>query len=870
MALMSLATPAFAQAQAPARPQEDQERREEVVVITAERTDSTVQDTASTVKVATDDQLRQLGVNSFNDLSNVFPQVNIGNREGNVEIFIRGIGDDNNTELSEPRTAILLDGVYVPRPRGLGSFFFDLDRVELNVGPQGTLRGRNASGGSLNLISTRPNHDAVGGYLDVGFANFDQREFQAAINLPVNEQLAVRVAGYSLNHDAFFNNVGPIDDIVESEQVNDYAGRVSISWKPTDKLSILLVGDYLNSDGTGSGGTNIFSALQFGFDVRDLPDPRGVLGRGAQPQQDQEVFGARGIFTYDFGSFSGEYLGAFRSVDFFFDRTPTIADFPGVFDVINTDEEIFFDNFSRVRFDQTSETIIQELRFFANADQRFRWNVGFFYFREDQTSFFNTAADLGIVFAGVEFAIPDVNTEVFSGYGDFTYDITEKFRFTGGVRFTSESNFRSGASAVYLFLLFGENFSCCGAQRFGTEGFDFAGPDRTIFDPTGVDPTVFFLDGIASFGIRDTLDDQINGACVEVDFLTVGNSPITCPADGVAPLFLNISTLTQQIGSSNDNYVDWRARLEYDLTPNNLLYASVSTATNSSGFNDTVPVGGELLTPTFDIENLRVVEIGSKNTWDFVGEYTTTFNIVGFWYDYEDQVFTVLAPAGEPASPDAPTALVSLRQNVGDSRILGLDIDFAQELPWRLKFNSTFQILDTVFTSASQELVDTRFNFPGGPADTIPFDPVGNRLPKASTFSGSVSLSQRFAIFNGEFDWIASAGFRTSFFTTIFNGDGTLPEITAANFPDLDAAGLAALQQTVFDNSGSAFDRVPGFARLDLGAGYEPNSGRWRIEGFIKNVTNLAATQTSLVTPGTNLRFLNAPRQFGGRIRVNF
>lgn len=854
-----------AQADAPAGATESDE-----IVVTAERRRQNLQDVASTVKVADEKLLSRLGVNSFNDLSNVLPQLNIGNREGNVEIFIRGIGDDNNTELSEPRSAILLDGVYLPRPRGLGSFFFDLQRVELNIGPQGTLRGRNATGGSLNLISQRPIHGEFSGYVEASLGNFGQREFSAAANLPIGEKVAIRLAGYSLNHDSFFNNVGPVQDITESEAVDDFAGRISISLRPTERLSVLLVGDYLDSDGTGNGGANIFSALQAGFEVDTVPDPRGILSRGIQPVQNQEIFGARGVIDYRFNKFSLEYNGAYRNVDFIFERTPSIVNFPGVFDFINVNPDIFFDNFGRVRFDQTSQSIVQELRLFANETERFRWTTGFFYFREDQTSFFNTVADRNFVFAGVDFAIPDVDTQVLAGYGDFTFDVTEDFRFTGGVRYTSERNARVGGSAVYLFLPFAEGFALT-PHRLGTDGFQFSGRNRSITDPTGVDPTTFFLDSVASFGGRDTIPAVLDGGCVEVDFTEPGDSP-PCPADGRSPFTANpnISNLTRQEGSSSEQYVNWRARLEYDLTQSNLLYAGVSTGTNSSGFNDTVVVGGELLAPTFGIETVRVVEIGSKNQWRFWGDHTTTFNISGFWYDYQDQAFTVLAPAGEVAADGGVAALVSLRQNIGDSRILGLDAEFTQDLPWRLKLSSTVQILDTEFRNASQALVDTRFNFPNSPANTIPFDPTGNRLPKASTFSGSVALSQSIPTSLGTFDWIASTGFRSNYFLTIFNGDGTLPEITPENFPDLDAAGLAALQQSVFDASGSAFDRVPGYVRLDLGQGFTHKSGRWRFETYIKNVTNVTISQTALVTPGTNLRFFNAPRQFGGRIRINF
>ena len=84
------------------------------------------------------------------------PSLEIGTQEGNTEMFIRGIGSNYNTELGDPAVANHINGVYIPRARGLGTMLFDLEHVEVNRGPQGTLRGRNATAGTLNIITARP------------------------------------------------------------------------------------------------------------------------------------------------------------------------------------------------------------------------------------------------------------------------------------------------------------------------------------------------------------------------------------------------------------------------------------------------------------------------------------------------------------------------------------------------------------------------------------------------------------------------------------------------------------------------------------------------------------------------------------------
>ncbi|MGF1544099.1 MAG: TonB-dependent receptor [Parvularculaceae bacterium] len=845
------------------------------IVVTTERREQTLQEVPGVAKAATGEDLRRQGINQFTDLANAFPQLNIGNREGNVEVFIRGIGDDNNTELSEPRSAILLDNVYVSRPRGLGSFFFDLARVEVNIGPQGTLRGRNATGGSLNLVSQAPVLGEFSGYGDIGFGNFNQREFQGAVNVPVSDTLALRFAGYFLENDAKIENVGPLE-VEESRATEDVAFRHSLLWQPTDNFKFTLVGDFLDSRGTGFGGLDFFPFFQDQFieagnsfegvqEIEDLDDPFQTVTQGSQPVQEQQIWGVRGVAQYDFEKFSVEYLGAYRSTDFFFNRSASDAFFPNFEEffgidlgsqTLDTATSDFLTTFSRVQFDQDFDSVIQELRVFANEDQRFRWTVGAFFFRETGESFFNTSADRGFVFAGVEFAFPDFTRENFAFYADGTFDISENFRITGGVRYTNERLARGGFGTTQLFLLPTEGGDfCCAQHRHGSEGFRFAGRDRELFESdfdltTGEGRAGLFLSGIAQEGVDDTLIGLINDAI----------------ADGSIDA-REISGITPNDGSRRDDYIDWRVRLEYDLTPDNLLYASVSTGTNSGGFNDSVETPAGIISPEFDVESVRVVEIGSKNVFA-IGGQRAIFNVAGFWYDYQDQQFTVLAPLVAVEGSDA-AALTSLRQNVGDSRILGFDVDYTQTLPANLSFRTNVQFLDTEFTDASQALVDTRFNFPTGPADTIPFDPVGNELPKASRWSGSLSLSQFFETGIGKFDWISSVGFRSDYFLTIFNGDGTLPTINAETFPDLDEAGLAALTDTVFGSAGASRDEVNGYIRLDLGAGWEPRDNV-RIELYAKNVTDRAYSQTSLNTPGTNLRFLNDPRTYGGRIRVSF
>ena len=135
---------------------DEEESAIEEVIVTVERRNINLQDFAGTAVSITGEELDMGGIINIADLAENVPGLDIGNNGGNLEVWVRGIGSSNNTELGDPAAAFHFNGVYIPRPSGIGSAFFDIQRVEVNVGPQGTIRGRNAMAGSINAISWDP------------------------------------------------------------------------------------------------------------------------------------------------------------------------------------------------------------------------------------------------------------------------------------------------------------------------------------------------------------------------------------------------------------------------------------------------------------------------------------------------------------------------------------------------------------------------------------------------------------------------------------------------------------------------------------------------------------------------------------------
>jgi iron complex outermembrane recepter protein len=134
------------------------------IIVTAEKRSTNIQDVPLSITAIGADELQNANVIGTRGLSGLAPNVNIGQDARGLIVSIRGVSSANVTFSRDPSVAFHVDGVYAPRPTGASGTFFDLDRVEILRGPQGTLYGRNSTGGTVNVITAKPNFDGVSGY----------------------------------------------------------------------------------------------------------------------------------------------------------------------------------------------------------------------------------------------------------------------------------------------------------------------------------------------------------------------------------------------------------------------------------------------------------------------------------------------------------------------------------------------------------------------------------------------------------------------------------------------------------------------------------------------------------------------------------
>jgi len=179
----------------------------EEIIVTSTKRETNLMETPLAVTALSQEDLEKEGVKNALDLATLVPNLQIGlsPSDSGVQIAIRGITSNNFTELGDPTVAVHFDGLYSPRPQAGLALMHDVERVEINRGPQGTLFGRNSTAGSINVISSRPKFGEFFGNVNVGLGNRNQQTYKGWLNIPVNDVFALRVSGLLDKADSYLN-----------------------------------------------------------------------------------------------------------------------------------------------------------------------------------------------------------------------------------------------------------------------------------------------------------------------------------------------------------------------------------------------------------------------------------------------------------------------------------------------------------------------------------------------------------------------------------------------------------------------------------------------------------------------------------------
>ncbi|QKR99793.1 TonB-dependent receptor [Sphingomonas sp. CL5.1] len=545
------------------------------IIVTAQRREESMQRAAVAVNVARGSDLINAGITEPYRLSELAPGLTIQPTSAGNLIFMRGVGNVTTTPNSDPAIAFNYDGVYIARPTATNGLFFDLDRVEVLKGPQGTLYGRNATGGAINVIPAQPRAGELSGYFTGSYGNYNTRTLEGAVNLPMGDTGALRVSGAIARHDGYLrdgtydNDTASLRVQVKSELTPDLTVRVAADFEHVGGTSFAptLMGSYKS---TTSGNTFIPSGLSLdaGSFTPEATAYRTSLIAGTAarhynatvpyPNHDDRFYGANAQIDWRTGAGTLTIIPAWR-----YGALDSSSDGGGIF-------------YYRTR--EKDEQFSLEARFTGNRLGIFDYVLGAYYFHEDIASRITVNVQSAASFPGPN----DYKTESFAPFARLTANLTDRLRVVGGLRYTRDNKSFVGTTTSFQII-------CVAAGC----------------------PTVPLLP--------------------TVDYYTDYPFPYPTTAGTIpyAPGALLARGATRNDNSrlTNDR-VTYHGGIEFDAGPRSLLYATVESGYRAGGFNPAT--GFETYKPEF----ITAYTIGSKNR--FLGD-RLQLNIEGYWWEYSNQ-----------------------------------------------------------------------------------------------------------------------------------------------------------------------------------------------------------------------------------------
>jgi iron complex outermembrane receptor protein len=212
------------------------------VVVTSQRRVMKVQDIPIAETVISGDQLNEMAVVRMSDLQSATPALTVADAGLTSFVSIRGIGLASGSPQVANGVATYIDGLFQP-PIVSSSSFYDIANIEVLRGPQGTLVGSNSTGGAVMITTNNPKLGTVNGYAELGLGNHGAKNAQGAVNVPLGDTLAIRIAGNKRKRDSVYTDNGPLHN--EPGALDEDAGRIGVLWKP-GKFQALLKLDYVD------------------------------------------------------------------------------------------------------------------------------------------------------------------------------------------------------------------------------------------------------------------------------------------------------------------------------------------------------------------------------------------------------------------------------------------------------------------------------------------------------------------------------------------------------------------------------------------------------------------------------------------------
>lgn len=398
------------------------------IVVTALKREQSLQDVSLAITAIGQKTLESGNVSRLDGIQTLVPSLQIGQTQAYFFTSIRGVGDTNFSIVSDPAVPFYVDGLYYPRANGPNAVMFDVGRVEVLRGPQGTLYGRNATGGVVNVIPNQPGR-AFGGEGAVQYGNYNDIRVTGAVDVPLADNLHARVAGIYSNREGYTRNLATTPDADKTiDRVNDVGLRGIVRYEPTDAITLRLVSSYYH--GTGGSipqkyiGPNPTTPAYAGA-PENPTDPRLLYNDGIS-KVDLEDFTLFGEAVIDLGGVDWT-----TQVGYLNQSAHRMADIDGSDRFIQNSEALV-----------KTEMVTVESRI-AGETGPLRYLAGVFYLNEDALNEIRAGAP-----AGPFLRINTARNRSIAAFGELTYSLTDAWRVTGGLRYTRDE--KTGLSRTLL------------------------------------------------------------------------------------------------------------------------------------------------------------------------------------------------------------------------------------------------------------------------------------------------------------------------------------------------------------------------------------------------------------------------------------
>ncbi len=644
----------------------------EEIVITAQKRTENLQEVPVSISAIAGSDIEALSFRDTTDITSQVPNLqSTASADSRFPIFsLRGVAMSDYSFNQASPIATYVDEVYKGNPALQGLQIFDLERIEVLRGPQGTLYGKNSTGGAINFITPKPAYDGTSGNVAVGFGNYNQKEVSGAVETAILEDvLSVRLAGIWTEADGWFENKQPGQD--DGNAADQHGVRLTIAWQASDTLEAVLRYTHSDQDAVNYGVQPIVSESGVGGGVYGLYNSLGATNLVDYQRADLNYFEFESGQDDHF-KLSNDAVALTINWDLNDNYTLTSVTSWDDGDITNPDDTDGSPlHVLRSFYYAEAEQITQDMHITSSLDGNFNFIAGMYWSNEKVEN----ATNIGF------YQDLDMNADGNLDYLDCA-DVVGT-TFGGGPATASGAAVEAALNGFGLSLA---SFAPAGCQldnEFKQERTSHAG----YFDGSYTVNEAWTL----RFGVRYT-EDKSELTDYSARILGSDGTPIINTIPG--------NTLDPFATAADDDFTnrEWTGKIGVDYLNDNgmLLYASVSRGYRAGAYNAQAFLDPAELT-SVEPEELESVEVGIKHE---LLDGRLRLNAAAFFYAYENQQFLNVDTA----------TLAQTLVNIEESEILGLEVEVEAALSSNLTLQAGLGLIDSEVQEGELNGIDLKGN----------------------------------------------------------------------------------------------------------------------------------------------------------------